>query len=101
MFKENSFLWHASMDFYLAIYFETKNGENLSTTNDRHSSKKGQAAVYKNLKPTHDESVCSDAGILMPYSQLNVITGKYNLKRDVDVIDKDSCKIYDSWYEKE
>jgi len=93
------------VDSYLAIYFSTKNGEKLTTTNSSYSSKTGQVAVYKTLKPGYDDAVYNDAQIFMPYSQLNLSTGRYDLTMDLDLIYQNGDLIkhlqyYDFWYEK-
>jgi hypothetical protein len=94
-----------NMDSYLAIYFSTKNGVKLTTTNNDYSSKSGQVAVYKSLRPAYDDAVYNDAQIFMPYSQLNLGPGSYNLTMDLDLIYQNGdlikhMKYYDFLYEK-
>ena len=91
------------VDSYLAIYFSTKNGEKLTTTNTSYSSKQGQVAVYKSLKPGYDDAVYNDAQIFMPYSQLNLGSGSYQLTMDLDLIYQNGDLIkhlqyYDFWF---
>lgn len=92
------------VDAYLAIYFATKNGEKLKTSNTSYSSKEGQVAVYKSLKPAYDQAVYSDLQVFMPYSELNLRPAKYDLTMDLDVIYQNGdlvkhLKYYDFWYE--
>ncbi|MBK5270693.1 MAG: hypothetical protein JJE22_06735 [Bacteroidia bacterium] len=71
----------------LAIYFEKKNGDKLTTTNTAYQAKNGQVAIYKSLKPAYNpESVYNDAQLFMPYKELNLPSGKYDLTMDIDVI---------------
>lgn len=76
------------VDSYLAVYFEMKNGEKLFTNNMSYRSKAGQVAVYKTLKPAYEESVYNDAQVFMPYNELNLGKGKFDLRLVADVIYK-------------
>ncbi len=79
-----------NVDSYLAIYFEKKDGEKLKTTNTTYKSKSGQLAIYKSLNPAYDpETVYNDLQLFMPYSELNLGSGRFDLKLDADVIYKD------------
>ena len=92
------------VDSYVAIYFEKKDGEKLKTTNTDYQSKSGQVALYKALNPGYDpETVYSDLQLFMPYAELNLGSGKFDLKMDVDVIYKKGDLIkhlnyYDFWF---
>jgi hypothetical protein len=92
------------VDSYLAIYFETKNGDKLTTTNTSYQSKSGQVAIYKSLTPGYNpETDYADAQLFMPYSALNLGTGRFDLKMDADVIYKNGNLIkhlnyYDFWF---
>jgi hypothetical protein len=93
-----------NVDSYLAIYFEKKDGEKLKTTNITYKSKSGQVALYKTLNPGYDpETVYSDLQVFMPYSELNLGSGKFDLKMDADVIYKNGDLIkhlnyHDFWF---
>ncbi|HEY2720084.1 MAG TPA: hypothetical protein VGI82_00065 [Chitinophagaceae bacterium] len=76
------------VDSYLAVYFSTKDGTKLTSTNTSYSSKEGQLAAYKSLKPGYNDASYNDAQIFMPYSEFNLTTGKYNLTMDLDLIYK-------------
>lgn len=74
------------IDCYLAVYFEKKNGEKIDGTNDGFRSKAGQLAVYKNFKPAYPEAIYDDLQLFMPYSEIKLPPGKYDLKLDANVI---------------
>jgi hypothetical protein len=74
------------VDSQLAVYFEKSDGTKLKSTSKSFSSKDGQVAVYRALKPGYDETVYKDLELFMPYDELKLERGKYNLKMDVDVI---------------
>lgn len=88
---------------YLAVYFEKENGTKLTTNNLKYSSKSGQVAVFRQLKPSYDETIYDDVELFMPYEELNLGVGEYNLKMDVDVIYEDGGLVkhldyYGFWY---
>jgi len=58
------------VDCYVAVYFEKKTGEKINGFNTAYSSKSGQLAVYKSLKPAYAESVYDDLKLFMPYSEI-------------------------------
>ena len=93
-----------NVESFLAIYFEKKDGEKLKTSNTSYRSKSGQVAIYKKLTPGYDpETVYDDLQLFMPYNELNLGSGKFDLEMDVDVIYKDGAlvkhlKYYDFWF---
>ena len=74
------------VDSQLAIYFEKSDGTKLKSTSKKYSSKDGQVAVYRALKPGYVETVYKDLDVFMPYEELKLGKGKYDLKMDADVI---------------
>ena len=74
------------MDAYVAIYFEQKNGQEIKGLNEAYRSKSGQLAVYKSIKPAYADAVYKDVILFMPYSEINVGTGKHDLKLEADII---------------
>lgn len=76
------------VDSYLAIYFETRDGKRLPDKNKKFYSADGTAAVYKELKPGFDETDYKDMTVFMPYDELDLQSGKYELRMDADVIYK-------------
>lgn len=91
------------VDSYLAVYFEKADGTRLRTTNRTYSSKDGQVAVFRLLKPAYDETEYKDVDVFMPYEELNLGIGKHNLKMDIDLIYQDGGLVqhldyYEFWY---
>ncbi len=74
------------VDAYAAIYFEKKNGDAIQGKTSTYRSKNGQLAVYKSIKPAYDDADYKDLQLFMPYSQIDVGTGKVDLKMDADII---------------
>jgi len=77
------------MDAYAAIYFEGDNGDILKDRNDKFNSTAGDVAVYKSIKPDYDPAVYDDLQIFMPYSELDLNPGKYDLTMDIKIIYKE------------
>lgn len=75
-----------NVDSYLGIYFQKSDGTKLMTTNKKFASKEGQVAVYRTLKPGYDSTIYQDMDVFMPYDELKLGKGKYDLKMDADVI---------------
>ena len=93
-----------NVESYLAVFFENEDGTKILSNNREFRSKDGQLAVYRNLKPAYDNTVYNDLTTFLPYSEFQLKSGKYNLKMDVDLIDKNGDLIqhltyYDFWYE--
>ena len=76
------------VDSYLAIYFERKNGDKMMNTNPTYASKDGQLAVYKSLKPGFEPTVYEDAQLFLPYEEIKIGKGVFDLKMDIDLIYK-------------
>jgi hypothetical protein len=78
------------MDAYVAIYFEYNNelGGILKDKNQKFNSTAGDVAVYKSIKPQYDPAVYSDLQVFMPYSELDLDPGNYELTMDVKLIYK-------------
>jgi hypothetical protein len=74
------------VDAYAAIYFQKKNGEKIEGLHSEYRSKNGQLALYKSLKPAYDEAVYKDVQLFMPYSEINVGTGKFDLRMKAEII---------------
>ncbi|HEY8561253.1 MAG TPA: hypothetical protein VIL74_12830 [Pyrinomonadaceae bacterium] len=75
-----------NVDSQLAIYFEKADGTKLKSTGKKFSSKDGQVAVYRALKPGYDDTVYKDLEVFMPYEELKLGKGRHDLKMDADVI---------------
>lgn len=90
------------VDCYLGLYFEQKNGEKLEGTTG-FKSKSGQLAVYKSIKPAYAEAVYDDVALFLPYSEIKLPPGKYDLRLKADLILKNGdmithLKDYDFWF---
>src|SRR6476660_157879 len=68
------------VESYLAIYFEHQDGTKLTNSNTSYSSKNGQLAVYKSLKPGYEPTVYEDAQLFLPYDQIKLGNGVFDLK---------------------
>lgn len=93
-----------NMRSYLGIYFEKRDGTMLKTKNKKFASTDGQVAIYKFITPNYDSTVYDDAELFMPYDELNLGRGKFNLTMSVDVIYEkggliDHLEDYDFIYE--
>lgn len=73
------------VDSQVVVYFEKPDGTKLTTTDKKFASKDGKVSVSRALKPGWDETVYKDLEVFMPYDELNLGRGKYNLKMDVDL----------------
>lgn len=73
---------------YLAIYFETSDGTRLRDKNKKIYSTTGEVAIYKELSVGYDPGVFNDVSVFMPYDELDLPGGKYNLRMDIDLIYK-------------
>jgi hypothetical protein len=76
------------LDSYLAIYFETRDGVRLKDINQKLYSTDGTVAVYRLLKPGFNVTDYKDLSVFMPYEELDLDQGKYNLRMDIDLIYK-------------
>lgn len=93
-------------DLYLAIYFQKKDGTKLFTNNRNFRSANGQVAVFKPLRPAYEDTIYEDAALFMPYDELNLDSGVYELQMDADVIYENGdllehLNFYDFEYEKD
>jgi hypothetical protein len=92
------------VDGYVAIYFEKKNGEKIEGQNSEYRSKSGQLAVYKSIKPGYAEAVYDDLQLFMPYSEIKLGKGRFDLKLEADIILKNGdmvthLKDHEFWLE--
>lgn len=77
------------VDSYVMAYFQKEDGTNLTTGSSLYGSKDGRVAAKRALKPGYDTTVYKDLDMFIPYSELNLPKGKYNLKIDIDLADDD------------
>jgi hypothetical protein len=76
-------------DGSLRIYFQKADGTSLKSSDGNYESKLGNVAAFTDIKPGYDVTDYKDLATFMPYSEMHLGPGKYNLKLDVDVIDDD------------
>lgn len=71
-----------------AIYFMNadEDDEPLLDINSQYASQAGEVAVFKDLKPGYDKTDYKDLQIFMPYEELDLEPGEYNLSMDADII---------------
>ena len=89
---------------YIGLYFEKENGARLTTKNKKFASSDGQVAIYYFLTPAYDATVYDDVELFMPYDELNLGRGKFDLTMSADVIYEkggliEHLKDYDFVYE--
>src|SRR5215204_6512629 len=77
-----------NLDSYMAIYFMDKNGDYLKDNNEKFNSSSGDVAVYRELKPGYDPAEYSDYTVFMPYAELDLADGNWDLTMDVKLIYK-------------
>ncbi len=77
------------VDSYVIVYFQKSDGTDLDDGVGNYRAKDGRVAAMKALKPGFDPTVYEDLQIFMPYNKLNLTSGKYNLKMDIDLTDND------------
>ncbi|HVE56784.1 MAG TPA: hypothetical protein VNB22_08145 [Pyrinomonadaceae bacterium] len=77
-----------NLDSYLAIYFMDEDGNYLKDNNRKFTSSSGDVAVYRDLKPGYDPAEYADYSVFMPYSELDLPNGNWDLQMDVKLIYK-------------
>ena len=70
----------------LAVYFETGDAKRLRDKNKRFYTTGGDVTIQRELKIDYDPGVYSDLTVFMPYDELDLDEGEYDLKMDVDLI---------------
>jgi hypothetical protein len=77
-----------NLNSYVAIYFMDEDGNYLKDKNGKFASSSDDVAVYRELTPAYDPAEYSDLTIFMPYSELDLTDGNWNLTMDVKLIYK-------------
>jgi hypothetical protein len=67
--------------------FEKADGTFLKSTDGSFEDNDGEVAANEEIKPGYEPTVYNDLDTFMPYSELHLGPGKYNLKMDVDLVD--------------
>lgn len=78
------------MDAYVAVYFlyNDEVGGTVKDKNQQFNSSAGDAALYKSIKPAYDAADYKDLQLFMPYSELDLEPGDYDLTMDIKLIYK-------------
>lgn len=73
---------------YMAIYFSYNDdiAGFLKDKNNKFVSTEGDVAVYRKIEPGFDPAVYKDYSVFMPYSELDLEPGIYDLTMDVKII---------------
>lgn len=74
------------VDSHLAVYFSRRDGEKLMTSNKTYATTEGQVAAFRPMKPEYDPAVFSDVSVFIPYTELKLGKGKYDLKLNASII---------------
>lgn len=79
-----------NMDGYLAIYYTYNDDISgvLKDKNQKFVSSVGDVAVYRSIKPAYDPAIYDDLSVFMPYNELDLEPGIYDLTMDVKLIYK-------------
>ncbi len=98
-FTANS-LKAADCQIRVVFYYDEEGEKPIMDKNQRFYTTKGYVAAFRDLKPAYDPAVYSDFQLFMPYDELDLSPGNYNLKMDVDLIYKDGELIeHLTWHE--
>lgn len=93
---------------YFAFYIQKEDGTPVTTTNKTFQSidreRSGQLAVYYSIKPGFANTLYEDANVFLPYDEIKLPKGVYDLQIDVDLMDKNGILIqhlylHDFWFE--
>ena len=78
------------MEAYVAVYFEHNDaqGDVLKDKNDKFASSAGDVAVYKSINPPYTTAIYDDLQVFMPYSELELSAGTYELLMETKLIYK-------------
>lgn len=74
---------------YLALYFAKESGDKLYSSKTGFKSADGQLALYKEMEPAYEDTVYDDSTLFLPYDEIDLTTGKYDLTISADVIYKE------------
>jgi hypothetical protein len=74
----------------VAIYFEYNDdiAGYLKDRNNSFNSSAGEVAIYQSIRPAYDPAVYKDLSLFMPYEELDLEPGVYDLTMDVKLIYK-------------
>lgn len=73
---------------YLALYFQYRNGTAMKDRNGKFNSADDTVAVYREINPGYQVADFEDEALFMPYDELDLDSGKYELRIDASIIYK-------------
>lgn len=76
------------VDCQVRILFSNDDETPLKDNNKRFYTNEGNVGVFRDLKPGYEPTAYEDLQIFMPYDELDLAYGEYNLKMDVDLVYK-------------
>lgn len=79
----------ADCQIRIKFFYDTDDETPLKDNNRRFYTTDGNVAVFRDLKPGFNPAVYEDYQLFMPYDELDLKYGEYDLKMDVDLIYKD------------
>ncbi|MBI1342779.1 MAG: hypothetical protein GC171_07595 [Terrimonas sp.] len=76
---------------FVAIYFQYNDGTNkvLKDRNKKNYSTAGDVAFYKSITPIYDAAKFNNLELFIPYEELDLDPGDYQLKMDIKIIKKE------------
>jgi len=77
-----------NLNSYLAIYFMDSDGDYLKDKNGKFASASDDVAVYREITPAYDPAEFNDLTVFMPYAELELPSGTYELTMDIKLIYK-------------
>lgn len=82
-------------DGYVAVYFAYNDeiGGILKDNNKKFNSSEGDVAVYKSIRPAYDPADYNDLQLFMPYTELDLEPGEYDITLDIKIIHKTGGEI--------
>lgn len=75
-----------NLDGYLTVRLQGEDDEVLESSVSGLRNKGGQLAVFKDFRPDYDDAVYEDLAVFIPYSAIELASGKHSLKIDADLI---------------
>ena len=72
-------------EFTMAIYFYLADGTPLEDTNKKYYSTNGKVAAFKKFTPAYPTANYNQFEIFMPYDELELDCGEYNLKYSISI----------------
>ena len=84
----------------VAVYFlyDDAIGGTIKDKNNQYTSASGNVAVYRDINPSYPEAIYDDFQLFMPYDELDLPKGKYNLLMDTKLIYKEGGLISNFTY---